>query len=518
VAIQPITGYPSSWRAPFVAAEILLGQGPSSAAAQARAAMYVGPITSAGNWTAGNVYAISNEQDAITGAGVGSPLHRMIRKHLRVNPGGTVYALPHAASSGAGLGTATGTITWATDPTGNGLTTVYVCGEQITQSFTSSDTVTTIAAAVKAKINAKVWLPVTASNASGVLTLTAKIGGASQGDGTIGVIRFRALITPGIGTTIATSGAALGLGTGTAGADGATTENANLSSALANVANSRYYYMGFSAWSATNIATIKTHISTKSQPSPGLRSRAFTGYPSTISNATTLANTPNYERIHISWQKNSEHDTAELAAWLLADTQKEESVDSAFAGFDGYTNAEILPCYSDADRASDADLDTAARNGICAIQSNQTIAFLSMHVTTRSKDSTGAIDDFRATETHRVSVMDDFTDTVLLNWRLTFTSVGFKLQDDARNSDGTLNLNAPIPPKVMTPNNAKSWLAKRIDEFADAAKFQKRDDWKSSIRTNIDPLNSSRLECGASGRTIDIMHQTTFRFSETSPG
>lgn len=517
MAVQPIIGYPSSWRAPFSAAEIDLGQGPSSAAAGARKAIYVGPMLPTGTWTAGVIYDISNEQDAIVGAGSGSPLHRLVRKHLRVNPRGGFSVCPYAASSGGGTA-ATATFTFAGTPSGNGLARAWVCGELITQAITSSDTPTTLAAGTVAKINAKNWLPVTATNAAGVITLTAKIIGASQGDGTAGIIRVRCDITAGITTTFVASGAALGLGTGAVGTDGSTAENTNLTAALANLANVRYYYMGFSVWSAAAIALIKTHVANKSNPSPGLRSRAVVGTTGTISATVTLANTPNFERIHFAWQKNPEHDTAELAAWLLANTQKWEETDSAFSGFDGLSDSEILPTYSAADYASDTDLDTAARNGICAIQSTPTKAFLSMHVSTRSKDSTGAIDDFRATETHRMSVMDDFVDTVLLNYNLTFKTTGFKLFDDPKNADGTINLNAPIPPKVLTPSRFASWLCKRIDEFADAAKFQRRQEWKDSVRVNIDPLNSSRLEVGASGRTIDLLHQATFRFSETSPG
>lgn len=517
MALQPITGYPSQWRAPFCAADILLGQGPSSAAAAPRLAHYMGPMTSAGTWTAGTTYVVTNEQDAITGAGTGSPLHRMIRKHLKVNPRAKLYATPYAASSGSGVTTATGTITWATTPTANGQTRVWVCGELVAAVFTTSSTVTTISTDIRDKINAKTWLPVTASISAGILTLTAKVAGASQGDGTIGVIRYFAEIDPGCGTTVAVAGAALGLGA-TAGADGATTEAAGLTTALANIANTRYYYMGFSVWSSSDTALIETHVTNKSLPSPGLRSHAFCGYTSTISNASTIAIARNTERHYIAWQKNSEHDTAELAAWLLAVTQKEEELDSASPVFDGYTNSEILPARSNADWPSDTDVNDAVTDGICVIKSNQVNAQLAMHVSTRSKNSAGTLDDFRATERHRISVMDDFTDTVVQRYQQTYQAVGFKLMDDPRLPNGALNLNALLPPKVMTPSRFSGWFKNIIREFVDTGRFQLLSEWNASVRVNIDPNNASRLEVGASGRTIDLLHQASFKLSETTPG
>lgn len=522
MGLQVITGYPSSWRAPFVAMELLLGQGPSSAGASPREACYVGPMTSAGTWTASALYQVYSEQDAINGAGAGSPLHRMIRMHLKANPNGKVYALPYAASSGGSPVAATGTITWATTPTSSGQTRVTVCGEQVSATFTTSSTVTTIATDIRDKINAKVWLPVTASISAGVLTLTAKIAGASQGDGTVGVIRFRAEIDAGKATTVATSGAALGLGTGVAGADGSTTEATNLATALAAVVASRLYYMGFSLWDTTSLTTIKTHVVNKNAPNPGLNTRAFTGYTSTLSAGLTVASNKNTEYLHMAWQKNSEHDTAELAANLLAITQLNEQVDSAYAGFDAYSGNGwlILPAYAAADWPTEQDKNDAVTGGLCCIASNTVKSFLVMHVTTRSKDSTGTINDFRATESHRVSVMHDFRDDTLLNHYLTFTARGFKLQDDPLLPDGTIDLNglALLPANVMTPSRYKPWFQDRIRRFVQSGKFQRLSDWLAGTRINIDPQNASRLEVGAAGRVVDLFHQASFRVSETSPG
>src|SRR5690606_15515427 len=119
---------------------------------------------------------------------------------------------------------------------------------------------------VEAAINARSHLPLTASNSAGTVTLTAKIAGTSQGDGTTGVIRFRAEITSGISTTISVSGDALGLDDGTAGVEGDTTESSNFADALATIESNRFYYILTSLANDTDLGELKTHIANKSDP------------------------------------------------------------------------------------------------------------------------------------------------------------------------------------------------------------------------------------------------------------
>lgn len=515
-----ITGYPSSWRAPFVAAEILFNQGPSTSSASAREAIYVAPKTSAGSATVNTVYEIKDEATAISLFGAGSPLHRCLRMHLKANKNGKLYGCCYAASSGAGVASATGTITVSGSPTASGLISIYVCGEKIGISYNTSSTPTTIGDDIAAKINAKTHLPFTAANVTGTVTLTAKIGGASQGDGTIGVYRFRSVVETGAGISIADSGEALGLGTGVDGADGAVTEESNLTSALAAIASRRFYYMGFSVWSSSHTAVIETHVSNKSEPNPGLRSCAWTGYTGTLSACSTIAVARNFHRQHIVWQKDSEHDPAELCANVIAVHQKHEAVDAAFPGFDAYRQSDwhILPAYDTADWPDDDDNNDAVTDGITPIGSDQTGSFIVMSVNTKSKDSAGTLDDFRATERHRVSAMDYFIDRTLTRFRLQYTSVGFKLKDDVKNADGSANPNQVLAPKVLTPSLFKPWWLRQIDEAVNVdALLQDADAWKESSEVTIDPQNVSRLRVKASGRTIDVLHQAEFQVSETTP-
>jgi phage tail sheath gpL-like len=521
MANQPILGYPSSYRAPFTAVEINFAQGPSTSDGPGRGVLYCAPKTSAGNWTVGTVYRVRREQDAVEGAGAGSFLHRQIRMHLLADKNATLYALPYAASSASGIATATGTITVGFDsgsnPTATGLITTVVCGEEITTSFSTSSTATTIADTIVAQVNAKTWLPVTASNVAGVITLTAKTAGASSGDGTTGVLRFRSRVEPGKNVTIATSGAALGLGTGTPGADGSTTETANLTAALAGITASRYYYMGFSVWTAAAIAPIKTHVVSKSEPNPGLRCRAWTGYTGTQSGLTTLANACNYERRHFVHQENSDHDPSELVANVIAIHRKRESFRGGFV-HDLYREPDwlIRPAYAESDWPTGDEVNEACVDGITVIGSDTTGSYLVMSLNSRSKNSSGTIDDFRATETHRVSFMDDLADTWLARHQVTYA--GFKLKADRKRPDGTVDVNQTVAPRTVTPSNYRPFLAGIIQEFANDGVIQDPEVWIEAIQANVDPLNNGRLELGDAGRTMDLLHQTTLRLSELSAG
>lgn len=524
MSLIPILGYPSSWKAPFSAVQVDFGQGPSTAGGGKRRVIYFAPRTSAGTGTSGTAYPIRREQDAIDVGGVGSFGHRLCRFHLLVDKDADLTLVTYAASSGSGVATATGVITLTmssgSNPTATGTLYTTVCGVELTTGFKTSDTVTTIGGYLADQINAQQHLPVTAANVAGTVTLTAKHAGASSGDGTVGVLRFRASVDSGKNVVVATSGAALGLGTGTAGADGATTELANLTTALANFTSANYYYMGFSVWSSAAIAIIKTHVSNKSEPNPGLRCRAFTAWTGLQSSLTTIANGINYERRHVVWQENSDHDAAELVAQGVAIHRKKESIRRNFVP-DNYRGTDwlIRPQYDANDWPTSTEINDAIVDGIMPIGSDTTGSFLVMSVTTRSKNAAGTIDDFRAAETHRVSFMDYVADKWLARDQSTYSA--FRLMADKYLADGlTPDPTFKIPSETVTPLLYRSFIAGIIDEDAEEGEglLQNSDAWKESLRCNIDPGNVSRLEAGASGRTMDIRHQATLRLAETTPG
>lgn len=512
MALQiPITGVAVDYRTPGGFAEILFAQGPASAAAGVREVVFVMPKLSSGTWTAATLYPVANEADAETGGGAGSPIHRGIRKFLQVNKDAKVWALPVAETSGGSPVAATWTCTYATNATGRGTATVYICGEACSFTYATSDTVTTIAAGVKAAINAKPWLPVTADNSSGILTVTAKLLGSSQGTATVPVISARAEISTGTGTTISVSGTHLG--TGVAGADGTTTEAANTATALTTIDATRKYYIVSSAYDATTLGNIKTHIVNKSEPRRGLRSVAIAAHPGTLAAATTVATGRNYERLQLLWLEKPDNDCAEIAGAIAGIRQKKEGVD-ATANLATYPLSDILSnCYLNAEWPTDTDLNDAINDGLSPIQSTDNGPIWVMNVNTRSKNAAGTQDDFRATEAHRVSGADLQVDEVLVDWALNMA--GKKLEDDETLADGKPNPNQKLRPGVVRPSTYKPSLIRMLQDFYDRGHSQNLQATKDSVRVL---KNGSRLECGYNLHIIDHALQATFRVAEVSTG
>jgi len=518
VAQIPITGIASNFRVPGAYAEILFGQGPSSAGAPSRDIVIAMPMLSTGTWTAGTLYGPIRSSDiASSGAGPGSPLHRAFRVIAKANRDADVYALPVAETTGGVPVKANLDVTYATNPTGSGVTTVWVSGERNDYAFDSNDTPTTIAAGIADVISGKTHLAVTAANAAGVLTITAKLNGISQGDGTTGAIRVRGEIDTGIATTIVVEDVALGLGTSVTGAEGTTTEAANLATALTTIDARRLYYIVTSAWDATSLANLVTHISTKSEPKRGHRSIGIAAFTGTLAAGQTIATAQNHERLNIAWQKGSEHDPAELAANLVAVRQKHESVDSAY-NFAGYRAADwtISAAFSEANWPNADDQNDAINDGLTVIGSDAGGSYIVMSVNTRSKTGSPAVDDFRATETHRVSVGDDFVDTLLVRHTLNFT--GRKLRADARLTNGKIDPNQRLGPGVITPSKYKPTISKLARDFESSERIANAQTVIDSTQVLIDPANGSRIEVGLDFEAINHFHQGTFRVSETSSG
>jgi phage tail sheath gpL-like len=508
----PITGIPETYRVPGAYVEILFAQGPSSAKVGVREAVLIMPISDSGQWTAGTLYQVTNEQEAIDGGGEGYPAHLGVQRFLRSNKNTPLWVLPVAETSGGTEVQADVDVTFTTDPTGSGSATVTVAGETNTFAYTDSDTVTTVAAGLVALINSKTSLPVTAAAVAGALTLTAKLAGASQNN----AISVRAEVSAGTGITV--SPAAAEVGDTVTGVDGTTTEAANTNTALANVEATRLYYMTISATDSTTVGHLVTHITTKSEPNPGLRSVGISASRDTLANVTTQANTQNYERHQIVWQEDSDDVPAQLAANMAAVRSKRENVDAAF-NFAGYGETDWLvpAAYDTADWPTGDEQNEAINDGVTPIASNAAGSYIVMSVNTRSKNSAGTVDDFRATETHRVSVGDFIGDAAISLWQ--GNHQGKKFADDERLADGSVNPNQTQRRGLLRPSQWTKEITSLIRDYSPDGKLtvllQNQDASIESIRS---VKTGSRLESGFDITAIDHANQMTARIAETSEG
>ena len=103
--------------------------------------------------------------------GARSMLGRMCTTYLQQDNAGPLWALPVADATGSVA--ATGTITITGPATLPGAIPLYIAGQNIPVAVNIGDTATIIAGNMVSAINAVLDLPVTATNAAGVVTITA---------------------------------------------------------------------------------------------------------------------------------------------------------------------------------------------------------------------------------------------------------------------------------------------------------------------------------------------------------
>jgi phage tail sheath gpL-like len=507
-----LTGIGNQYATPGNYAEIVFAQGPSSAASGDRQVVFVMPKLSSGTYTAATLYQVRTEQEVRDGAGAGSPLHRAVRIFLQNNKDAKCFVVPVTATSGGSPAAATAVLTIANTATATGTINVWVAGELCQYTYASGETPTNIGDGIAASINAKTHLPCTASNGSGTVTLTAKINGASQGTGTLAVIRVRTTITSGTAVTASFGGA--WLGTGAAGADGSTTEAANTLTALNAIASVRKYYIGVSALDATTLGHLETHITTKSEPVRGLRSVGIAAYTGSLATGITLATGRNYERLQIAFQPVSEWDTAQIVGDVMALRQKREQVDPGW-NFNG-EELHMPTVATTSDWLSADDIEDAIIAGLSPISSSDAGCRLVHSATTRSKDiATGLLNDARARRTIKVSVADKFVDDLLVRFGLRYGQKKFK--DDERLADGTVNPNQKQIRNVVRPSMVEGTIVELVDDFADEY-LQEIDAIKESISVSKSEAAAGRCVVGMDLHVIDWLDQITTRVAEVSVG
>lgn len=177
----PFKQIPANIRVPLFYAELDNSQANSATLNQR--ALIVGQATAAAI-TAGtvpNVPIISQgASDAISVGGAGSMLALMTAAYRQNDTFGEVWYLPLADDPAAIA--ATGTILIGSAPTANGTLYLYIGGVRIAQAVLTTQTAAQIATALAATINATPNLPVTATAATGTVTLTAINKGPAGND------------------------------------------------------------------------------------------------------------------------------------------------------------------------------------------------------------------------------------------------------------------------------------------------------------------------------------------------
>jgi phage tail sheath gpL-like len=500
---------PQSYLTPGAFAQVNVAMGPGTAAIGSRDIVLVGPKLSTGSYTAGSLYEVQRETDVATGGGNGSPLHRAARRVLRGNRTTRLWVLPVAETSGGSPVAALSTVTISGTVTASGWADVWVCGEQFRYSFGTSDTPTTIAAGLVALVNGATHLPVVASNVAGAFSLTAKLKGVSQNN----AIRWRTDVQASTGISF---GAAAGyVGSTTPGADGSTTEAANLATALATLDADSGYHVGITACDSTSIGHLVTHLAACAEPLVGLRKVGFVGVNNTKAAAAALATARNYERLHIVWQEASDHDPAELMAGVIAVYGLERNVDPSWNPV-GYRKPAFTlnPAFAQSDWPTGAEISDAMSDGLIVIGSDKNGAFIVDGLTTRSKDATGTYDDRRALFSERISVGDALAERCIATYVQRYQ--GLKLDQDETLADGSINPNQTFNRRAVKPSQVKDMVGEILTQAAADLEIKNLDDSLEALAVEQSSVNTQRLVVRFPFEAIDYARQATFQLDEVS--
>lgn len=515
----PITGFTSTWRLPMVAIEAVFGEGASTAGNGVREVLFVSPMLPSGTYTANRVYPVNNEAEVIVGAGAKSALARGVGFFLRANKGAKVNVLPFPETTGTPVKAVT-TTTLAGVATGTGQLWCAVGRRKATVTFYKDDTAAEVMALMRAALSAISDIPVAISGSDGACTFTAAQFGIRGGTSTYKPIRIR-WNTPGKGFTLSGTG---DLGTTTPGADGTTTEAAQLETALAANANARgKYYVVYDFADSASLAVLETWLAGEVVPLVGHQVVGISAHCGAKADAITVATTRNYERLAVGACRSTKNDPVEVAANMAAIYQKREATKPCY-NFDDYSASDWLiePAEDSTEWFSDSDLNDLINGGCVPIRAKTGGTQHVFATTTRVLDSTGTYADYRAFERHRVSGVDAATEQLALRLnsvRVGDPSVGGSMIiDHPRLANGEYDPNAKVGRGVVTPFTLEGTVNLWLDDMYDQKIFQRIEESRESTSIVRSTENTGRLLIGCSVYTVDLCHQIGARVAESTSG
>jgi phage tail sheath gpL-like len=495
-----VTGLAANDPVPGVYQEINFAQGNSSGFEGERVALIIGNKTTAGSATTNTVLygpdtvvPMQTEPDVISVFGAGSPVHRMFRRFVKVNQVTKLYAICVPESAGA---QATGTITLTNTATAGGSLRIYVGDEFVDTAIATGDTPTVIATAAVLNVNAQTHWPVTASNASGVITLTHKTRGP-RGNWT----RFQAIVMTAAGATIATASSAAT----DAFMTGGTTADSN-ATALTTIFSHYFYYIISEAEDATQVGALLSQVNNQAQALTGTRQRVFSGSVDTLASTTTLATGFNGARAELEWHKAAPWVPGEIAAnnaaiyALFENTGTKPRNNYSGFGKDEKTKAFwFVPPSRDATAApTRLDVKSALNNGITPIGVNTNgSTYLVKRVTTRSLN--GSTVDYRIRDAHKVTIMDFLADAAQSKLANQFS--GKDLADDPPKGA------RPPGPDTLTPLILRGALLRLVDDFDENGMLQHVEDTKMALQIVRSTAQPTRITARLKAWPVDICDQ-----------
>jgi phage tail sheath gpL-like len=264
---------PSTLRVPWVAVEFDASQAQQGPALLAYRGIIIGQKTAAGTAAANTLHKVSRVEDVIALAGRGSMLHRQAVAWFAANKSTEVW-IGVLADDGGGVANVR-TITVTGPATADGTIALYLGGRRITVGVSNGDVQNDIAAAIQAAIAADLDLPVTATVATNVVTVTFRHKGLVGNDYDIRDSYRDGEALP--------AGVALAYAQTVAG-----TTNPTLTTLIAAMGEIWFHVWTHPYTDATSLTAIENELASRSGPMRMIDGVAVTSAAGTFSALTTL--------------------------------------------------------------------------------------------------------------------------------------------------------------------------------------------------------------------------------------
>lgn len=473
----------SSYKVPGSFVQIALGVGPRSPSTGAMKVLLVGNKTAAGTGAVATLYEAFGPDDAKALTGAGSELHLMAKAFFTANPTGSLY-LVIVASAGTAAAT---TATFAGTATSDGAVEVWVAGQRVVAPVLTGDAAAAVAATVRDAINAKPDLPVTATAAAGVVTVTARCAGPRGNR-----ISFRSTLTSASGVTHTPVTGYL--------TAGATMDDPQ--AALDAVAAVRFHLVVAPYFTSAELVKFRAFVDAAAVPITGKRGRFVAVSPETLATSITLSDAVNAPRGEIGWCEDPDSTPGELAAGLAGVITALRSSDRA-ANLDGEVVPGARPQPSVDDWATSNEQNSALNNGLTPLVTKRGALVIARSVTNYHLDASGN-DDFSILDSHKVDVADFVGDVIEQNFATRFQ--GFKLAPHP--TDESI-----LAPNVATPVTVRDFLFGQLVEQENKL-LVRVEALAPQLVVELDPAVDGRLNADIPIDVIEHFHQLGARVAQ----
>lgn len=339
-----------------------------------RVLMY-GQKLAAGSAAAGVAVQVSTADEAKALFGRGSMLARMVELYRKNDPTSELWVVPLADDAG---GTAqTKTITVTGPSTAAGSLVVRIAGQRLSVNVASGVSATTIAAAIVAAVTAAPDLPVSAANAAGVVTLTAKHKGEAGKDIDVRINSEAGELFPaGVATAVASV---------TAGAG-----NPSTASVFTAIGDQPFTAFVCPYTDSTSLGALEAELALRWGPMKNLDGFGYSAAAGALNALATLGAARNSQFVSIIGAKASPTPPWEWAAAYAAQVSASGAVDPA-RPFQTLTLQGVVPP-AIADRFTQPERDSLLRDGISTFTVQGSAVSIERAITTYQTNAAG-IDD-----------------------------------------------------------------------------------------------------------------------------